>query len=216
MTVQCIECRIIGVPPLTQWASGLQWSGKQLLDVELPIAFGQEPSGFTALLLRKWFIGAAARALQPGCKMDTMLVLVGPQGAGKSRLCAALGGPFFTDAKVDPDDDNGKRVMRTAWIVEWGELSSFRRAKSLEEIKDHLSKQADSYRPLYVEEMVKAPRHCAFIGTTNTASTGRTRPAPGASSPSRWWPSTSRGCRRTASSWLPRPWLRCAPASSGG
>lgn len=154
--------------PLTQWASGLKWTGKQLLDVELPVAFGQEPGGFTALLLRKWFMGAAARALQPGCKMDTMLVLVGPQGAGKSRFCRALGGPYFTDAKVDPDDDNGKRVMRGAWIIEWGELSSFRRARSLEEIKEHLSKQDDSYRPLYVEEMLKAPRHCAFCGTTNT------------------------------------------------
>lgn len=154
--------------PLTDWVKSLRWSGKRLLDVELPHAMGQELDSLEARLVRKWLLAAAARALVPGCKADNVLVLVGPQGCGKSRFCRAIGGQWFTDSAVNVDDDDSKRKMRGAWIVEWAELSSMRRARDQESIKDFLTKTFDEYRPLYVEAMLRADRHSLFVGTTNS------------------------------------------------
>jgi len=153
--------------PLTDWVKGLKWDGVERLSVTLPRALGQELDGLSAHLMRKWFLSAAARALKPGCKVDTVMVLLGPQGCGKSRFCRAVGGEYFTDAAVKVDDDNGKRVMRSSWIIEWAELTSMRRARDAEAIKSFLSQQVDVYRPLWKEQLVEAPRHCVIVGTTN-------------------------------------------------
>jgi putative DNA primase/helicase len=42
---------------------------------------------------RKWAISAVARAYDWGCKVDTMLILKGLQGAGKSTFFKPLQGP---------------------------------------------------------------------------------------------------------------------------
>lgn len=152
---------------LTDWVRSLKWNGVGLIDNGLPQALNQVPGSLTARLVRKWFVSAAARALQPGCKVDTVLVLIGPQGCGKSRFCRAVGGPWFTDAKVDVESDNGKRLMRRSWIVEWAELTAMRRARDAEAIKQFLSQQVDVYRPLYREQPIEAPRHSVIVGTTN-------------------------------------------------
>lgn len=152
---------------LTEWVRGLKWDKSPRLDAALPVAMNQKPGSLEALLLRKWFISTAARALQPGCKVDTVLVLIGPQGCGKSRFCRAIGGPWFTDARVDVESDNGKRLMRRSWIVEWAELTAMRRARDAEAIKAFLSQQVDVYRPLYKEMPIEAPRHSVIVGTTN-------------------------------------------------
>lgn len=152
---------------LSEWVRGLKWDGVDRLDNGLPQALNQQNYTLPARLLRKWFISAAARALQPGCKVDTVLVLIGPQGCGKSRFCRAVGGPWFTDAKVDVESDNGKRLMRRSWIIEWAELTAMRRARDGEAIKQFLSQQVDVYRPLYREHPIEAPRHSVIVGTTN-------------------------------------------------
>ena len=36
--------------------------------------------------------------MNPGIKFDTVLVLNGPQGIGKSTLFSKLGGKFFSDS----------------------------------------------------------------------------------------------------------------------
>lgn len=45
------------------------------------------------VVVQRFLIGAVARALQPGCPMDWMPILVGPQGAGKTRFLQCLTPP---------------------------------------------------------------------------------------------------------------------------
>ena len=46
---------------------------------------------------RKAFTAAVARAMEPGCKYDTMLILSGPQGIGKSTLLDRMSKGWFND-----------------------------------------------------------------------------------------------------------------------
>jgi predicted P-loop ATPase len=155
------------VHPVREYLRGLKWDGLQRVDAELPTRLGQPIDGLEAHLLRRWLISAVARALQPGCKVDAMLVLVGPQGCGKSRFCEAIGGQWFTDEAINLEDKDSKLLLRSTWVLEWSELESMRRARDAESLKQFLSERVDKYRPPYAHELVERPRHCVFIGTTN-------------------------------------------------
>lgn len=155
------------VHPVRDWLRSVKWDGVKRLEDGLPQALGHHVGSFEAAVLRRWMVSAVARAIRPGCKVDTVLVLVGPQGAYKSTFFEALAGEWFTDAPVRTDDKDGKLVMRRAWVVEWAELDSMRRARDQESVKAFLSARVDLFRKPYGREVVEAPRHCVIVGTTN-------------------------------------------------
>lgn len=155
------------VHPVREWLQGLRWDGKERIEGELAAALGYESGSFAGRLLVRWMVSAVARAMEPGCKVDTVLVLVGPQGALKSSFFAVLGGQWFTDSPVHVGDKDGKLIMRRAWIVEWAELEAMRRARDQESLKGFLSARVDLFRKPYGREVVEAPRHCIIVGSTN-------------------------------------------------
>ena len=154
------------VHPVREWLTSLKWDGVSRT-AELAVALGQEPGGFSQLLLRRWLLSAVARVMVPGCKVDAVLVLVGPQGAGKSTFFSELGKPWHTDSHVDVADKDGKLIMRKAWIVEWAELDSMRRSRDQEAVKAFLSARVDVFRAPYARDVIESPRHCVIVGTTN-------------------------------------------------
>ena len=115
------------------------------------------------------FLGAVMRIYEPGSKFDNMVVLLGPQGCGKSTFVRrmALDDAFFTDSVRGVGDREGAEQLRGAWIVEWGEMSAMKRAKDAETIKLFISQQYDRYRPSYGRYVRTFPRMCIFVGTTN-------------------------------------------------
>ncbi|MFZ9416970.1 MAG: bifunctional DNA primase/polymerase, partial [Alphaproteobacteria bacterium] len=72
----------------------------------------------------RWAVGAVARALQPGCKLDTCMIVIGPQGAKKSSTLRALVGPeWFSDTEIDLENKDAYLQIRGAWVHELAELS---------------------------------------------------------------------------------------------
>lgn len=153
--------------PIRDYLRGLQWDGVPRIDTWLADYLGAERSDYTRLVGAKWLIGAVARVMQPGCKMDASLILEGRQNAGKSTVGAILAGDeFFTDHLPDMRDKDAMQTLRGNWIIEMGELSGMRKAE-VEDVKKFLTARIDKYRPPYGRELIDQPRQCVFMGTTN-------------------------------------------------
>ena len=115
-----------------------------------------------------WLISAVARVYAPGCKVDHMLVLEGPQGIGKSRALRILAGDeYFCDSMPDIHSKDASLQTFGAWVIEWAELDAMNRAEATA-VKDFITRQFEELRLPYGKRTVKVPRQCVFAGTTNT------------------------------------------------
>ena len=163
--------------PLRDYLLGLKWDGVERLPTFLEQYCGAvttldvdgEPMDITnrvRMVGVKWFIAAVARALDPGCKADNVLVLEGPQGAGKSAMLRALGGRWFTDSPMVLNDKDSKMLASMSWIIELAELSAMRKVET-EAQKAFFSACEDKLRPPYGRVVETFPRRCVFAGTTN-------------------------------------------------
>lgn len=155
--------------PVQDYLNGLRWDGVRRLDAVAREIVGVEPGSqpLAAVMLRKWFISAAARALAPGCKVDTVLVLVGRQNAGKSRFCKTLAGEWFSDTHMNLNDKDSFMQLAAAWISEWAEIESIMRARVAADVKKFLTSQFDTYRLPFARAVERVPRASVIVGTTN-------------------------------------------------
>lgn len=155
--------------PVKEYLRGLKWDNVGRIRHWLRDAFGVEDTPLHQEYARRWLIGAVARAMNPGCKFDTMLILVGGQGVKKSTGLGSLvfSPGLFGDSSLDFSDT--KKVgeqLRGKWIYELSEATSLTRAKS-GEVKHQLSIQVDEYRPAYARNTVAYPRRSVFAATSN-------------------------------------------------
>jgi len=160
---------INGHNPLTSWLNKSVWDGVPRMDEWLVRACGGEDNKLTREIGRRWLIQCIARAMEPGCKADCVLILVGPQGARKSTTFRILGSPeYFCDTPMDIGSSNAYMQIHRAWIYEVAELDSIRRARN-SSTKAFLSAQEDTFRLPYARQTVTLKRHTVFCGTTNKA-----------------------------------------------
>lgn len=154
--------------PIRDYLNGLTWDGVPRLDRIIIDYMGAEDSELNRAMSRKHFVAAVARVFNPGCKYDYCLIMSGAEGIGKSTLLRVMGGRWFNDSITTLEGKEGMEQLRRAWVVELGELSSIKRS-DVEQVKAHLSKQADIYRAAYARRVLEHPRQCVFCGTTNEA-----------------------------------------------
>jgi predicted P-loop ATPase len=82
--------------PVRGYLQALTWDGKPRLASLFSRYFGAKDSAYMQAVSRMFMIGAVARVMRPGCKLDTAPILVGKQGAGSLMLEFLLHGPFST------------------------------------------------------------------------------------------------------------------------
>jgi putative DNA primase/helicase len=158
---------------LVEYLDGLQWDGQNRLDTLFIDYLNADDTAMIRTYTRKWAISAVARAYEWGCKVDTMLILKGLQGAGKSEFfkriagqCGRTGQSFFSDAEIDVHSVDGLTKLRLAWIHEWAELSGMNRSE-VGDIKRFLTIQTDQYRPKYGRKEIVQDRHSVITGSVN-------------------------------------------------
>lgn len=152
--------------PVQDYLRGLRWDGVERLAYVARGLLGAEGE-LAATMVRRWFVSAVARALRPGCQVDTALVLVGPQGWRKSSFFRALAGEWFADTEVRIGDKDGYQQIHAAWITEWGEIDRVTGARHAGEVKAFVSRREDLFRPPYGRTTANFPMSCVIVGSTN-------------------------------------------------
>jgi predicted P-loop ATPase len=149
----------------------LLWDADDRLD-SVPELFGVEVNRYTSSVFRAMMISAVARALKPGCKVDSMLVLEGGQGAGKSSAIRALfGDTWFSDNLADMGSKDSVQQLHGKWCVEVAELVAM--LGGIDKIKAFITCQSDFVRLPYERAPADYPRASIFIGTTNLSDWNR-------------------------------------------
>lgn len=154
-----------------QRLDALTWDGVERLALLCARYLGADDTALHAVYSRCWAVSAVARVLAPGCKVDTTLILVGPQGAGKSQALRtlALDPHWFRDSAIDVRSKDAYQALAGAWLYEFAELDSLHRSE-LSAAKAFLSSQIDTYRPAYGRNILVQPRQCVIVGSTNEAA----------------------------------------------
>lgn len=120
------------------------------------------------ILLKRTLIAGVARAYDPGCKHDTLLILQGGQGFLKSTfLMELIGKAYFTDNLNDGNEKDEKLKLRRYWGLEYSEFETAFKRKEVEQLKAFLSSPVDSLRVPYGKSIENFPRTSFFVGSTN-------------------------------------------------
>ena len=168
LSVMVMLGRRNGFHPVRDYLRLLRWDRTPRVDSLFPRYFGSKDVEYSRAVSRTLMIGAVARVMRPGCKVDLVPILRGPQGAGKSTGLAVLFGESWTDS---PTSDLGTKdffqhLHSGVWCLELAELAGMRR-NEVEHIKRIVTAQSDRFRPPYGRAQENFPRQTIFTGTTN-------------------------------------------------
>ena len=154
--------------PVREYLNDLVWDTIPRLDTLFIDYLGADDNAYTRAVTRKALTGAVKRIYEPGCKFDTMLVLVGSQGAGKSYLLnrIAVNPAWFNDSITTVRGKEAFEALQGYWIIEMAELTATRKSE-IESVKQYISSTSDNYRSAYGHYIESNPRQCVFFGTTN-------------------------------------------------
>ncbi|CAB4168663.1 Virulence-associated E [uncultured Caudovirales phage] len=177
------------VNPLRVHFKQLRWDGVKRLDNWLVHYMGTKDTIYTRAIGRKWMISAVARAMEPGCQADHMLIFEGAQGVGKSQALRALGGQFYCEYSGGMTGTGTAHkdlvaVIAGKMIVEMSELATVRKG-DMEALKAILTTTVDDARLSYERDAKSYPRTCVFAGTTNEVGQAYIADLTGAR---RFWP----------------------------
>ena len=154
---------------LSEWLHSLTWDQTPRIHEFLHRAYGSKDDELTRVISANWVKSLVARATQPGCKADTMLVLKGRQGINKSRSLEALvTKKYFAELNCDLNNNRDFPLSISGrWIVELDELHQFNKVESTT-IKKRLSQSVDNTKVPYGKKFEDYPRTCVLVGTTNS------------------------------------------------
>lgn len=153
--------------PVKEWISGLSWDGIARIPSFFSDFCAAARTPYSDAVARSLFVSAVARVFNPGCKVDTMVVLEGAQGIGKSKLVQAIFGPrWHCDITQEPGTLDFYQNLRGKWVGEFSELSAMGKADQ-NKVKQALTQTQDTYRASYGHYSKTYPRQFVFIGNTN-------------------------------------------------
>lgn len=162
--IMCAEQN--GFNEVLDYLKSLKWDGVPRLDTLFIDYLGAEDNVYTRAVARKSLTAAVARAYEPGCKYDTMPILVGRQGAGKSTLIRTIGKKWYADGLSTFEGKEAAESIQGKWIIEAGEMAGYTRAEE-NASKQFLSRQVDVFRQAYGRRTQEYPRRCVFFGSSN-------------------------------------------------
>lgn len=163
LSVAFADC---AVHPVREYLDGLSWDEVPRLETLLIDYLGAADTPYVRAVTRKMLAAAVARIYEPGTKFDYMMVLVGPQGTGKSTIINRLGGRWYSDSFTTVQGKDAYEQLQGTWLMEVAEMAGLSKSE-VETVKHFISKQEDRFRVAYGKRVSYFPRQCVFFGTTN-------------------------------------------------
>ena len=146
-----------------------EWDKKNRIDTWLSQAYGTPDDEYHRAVGGNFFKGMAKRIIEPGCKFDSVLIIEGKQGCGKSTSLTLIAGEdWHLETTMMPEGKDFFMQMAGKLIVEFSEGESFSRADT-KKMKSVISTRFDTYRAPYGKRPVDVPRRCVFAMTTNNS-----------------------------------------------
>ena len=157
--------------PIKEYFAPLVWDQVPRIDTLLIDYFGADDTPYTRAVIRKTLVAAVARIYEPGIKFDSILVLSGPQGMGKSTFFSVLGKKWFSDSLSisDMKDKTAAEKLLGNWLLEISEMNGIRKTE-VETVKSFVTRQDDKFRQAYGVNVESHPRQCVIVGSTNSES----------------------------------------------
>lgn len=156
--------------PIRDYLNALPaWDGVKRVETLFIKYLQADDTEYVRTVTRKTFAAAVARIYVPGIKFDSVPVLDGDQGIGKSTIVKDLVTTDYyseTLSLTDMDDKSGAEKLQGFWVIEIGELAGMKKA-DIEKVKAFLSTSDDKYRPSYGKVVESHPRQCIIIATVN-------------------------------------------------
>lgn len=157
--------------PVEEMLKNTKYDGKDRL-TELSQILGISENKTYVLYLTKWLHQCVAMALNDENDpygADGVLVIRGPQGAGKTLFCSkiAMRAEWFAEGvSIDPDKKDSVIQATSVWIAELGELDGTLK-RDQPTLKAMMTARSDTYCQPYARVATTKPRHTSFCATVN-------------------------------------------------
>lgn len=152
--------------PMLDYIRGCDWDGNPRLDTWMSRLWGVDDSPFHREVAAKWLISACARMDRPGTKIDWMMIVVGPQGTGKTSMPNLLFNGNALTMYGDHNDKDLHMLLHSALCVGFDELDSFGKRES-SNLKAMITRNEDAFRPPYGASVEVFPRRFTLYGCGN-------------------------------------------------
>jgi putative DNA primase/helicase len=167
-TAMIAQCRLRARDPIKEWLESLPpWDHQPRLLTWLPKYTGATPTIYVGETGRLWLVSMVARGLHPGCQCRSVIVLMGEEDIGKSKLVKLLASePWYRDVSGSLEGKEAHMLMKGTWLVELGELSSLGKTEEAR-LKAFITMVNDEYVPKYANDPIKHARRTILVGTLN-------------------------------------------------
>ncbi len=148
------------------WLTSLVWDGTPRLATWLTSSLGVPDDTYHRGIGSQWFMGMIKRIMLPGCLFDNLLVLVAPQGVGKTSFFRIIGGKWYKSYTGSVESKDFYLALRGALLIDLDEGSTLYRSDAIK-IKSIITATHDEFRAPYDRLMKKFPRRFVFSMSTN-------------------------------------------------
>jgi predicted P-loop ATPase len=143
-------------------------------DSEIAKCFGFDDGDDVSIgLLRVHLRACVKRGLQPGSKMDSLLIIQGEQGHFKSTSIEALSPDadwYDESTRFAIDSRDALSSFNSAWIYEFSEVEKLLSTNDVATLKSWITRKVDKYCEKYEKISISHPRRCCLFGTTNSSA----------------------------------------------
>jgi predicted P-loop ATPase len=148
------------------WFQSLKWDKTDRIEHFFEDHFGTAGNVYVRKASRNFWISMVARIYKPGCQVDNMIVLEGPQGIKKSSALRLIAGNHHAEQHESVTQKDFLQNLQGKLLIEISEMDSFSKTENAK-VKAVITTTTDHFRPTYGHRVVDHPRQCVFVGTTN-------------------------------------------------